>query len=124
MDARLRLFLQVCDAVSYAHAHLVVHRDLKPSNILVQEDGEVKLLDFGVAKLLTGDAPTDDGELTDLTRAAGAAFTPEYASPEQFEGRPVSVTSDVYSLGVVLFLLLAGPRPYGQTPSPPPQPPP
>lgn len=119
IDARLRLFLQVCDAVSYAHAHLVVHRDLKPSNILVQEDGEVKLLDFGVAKLLTGDTPTDGAELTELTSAAGAAFTPEYASPEQFEGRPVSVTSDVYSLGVVLYLLLTGRRPYGEDASTP-----
>jgi serine/threonine-protein kinase len=120
IDSRLTLFLQVCDAVSYAHAHLVVHRDLKPSNILVQEDGEVKLLDFGVAKLLTGDA-TDGNELTELTRAAGAAFTPEYASPEQFEGGPVSVTSDVYSLGVVLYLLLAGRRPYGSDASSPAQ---
>jgi len=113
--ARLALFLQVCDAVSYAHVHLVVHRDLKPSNILVQEDGVVKLLDFGVAKLLGGDATTGESEPTELTRAGGAAFTPEYASPEQFEGQPVSVTSDVYSLGVVLYLLLAGRRPYGES---------
>jgi len=117
--ARMQLFLQVCEAVAYAHAHLIVHRDLKPSNILVQEDGEVKLLDFGVAKLLGGDL--GEGELTELTHAAGAAFTPEYASPEQFEGKSVTVTTDVYSLGVVLYLLLAGRRPYAEELSTPAQ---
>ncbi|MEP6939965.1 MAG: serine/threonine-protein kinase [Rudaea sp.] len=116
---RLALFLQVCEAVAYAHAHLIVHRDLKPSNILVQEGGEVKLLDFGVAKLLGGD--TAAGEMTELTTAAGAAFTPEYASPEQFEGKSVTVTTDVYSLGVVLYLLLAGRRPYADELSTPAQ---
>ncbi len=117
--ARLRLFMQVCEAVAYAHARLIVHRDLKPSNILVQENGEVKLLDFGVAKLLGGDVA--EGELTELTNAAGAAFTPEYASPEQFEGKPVTVTTDVYSLGVILYLLLAGRRPYADEVSTPAQ---
>ena len=119
IDKRLRLFLQVCEAVAYAHAHLIVHRDLKPSNILVQENGEVKLLDFGVAKLLVGDIA--GSELTELTHAAGAAFTPEYASPEQFEGKSVTVTTDVYSLGVVLYLLLAGRRPYADELSTPAQ---
>jgi hypothetical protein len=102
---RLRLFLQVCDAVSHAHAQLVVHRDLKPSNILVDGDGQAKLLDFGVAKLL------DDTE-ADLTRTGLAALTPAYAAPEQLTGEPVSVATDVYALGVVLFELLAGQRPH------------
>ncbi|HEX7917570.1 serine/threonine-protein kinase [Rudaea sp.] len=113
IEARLRLFLQVCDAVAYAHANLVVHRDLKPSNILVQADGEVKLLDFGVAKLLADEDDEARGELTELTRLGGAPFTPEYAAPEQFEEQPATVATDVYSLGVVLYLLLAGRRPYG-----------
>lgn len=119
INARLNLFLQVCEAVAYAHARLIVHRDLKPSNILVQEDGEVKLLDFGVAKLLGGDVA--EGETAELTHAAGAAFTPEYASPEQFEGKSVTVTTDVYSLGVVLYLLLSGRRPYADEVSTPAQ---
>ncbi len=110
---RLRLFMQVCDAVAYAHAHLVVHRDLKPANILVSDDGHVKLLDFGVAKLLMGD---DDGnELTELTRAGAAGLTPEYAAPEQIEGQPITTATDVYALGVVLFGLLSGARPYAST---------
>ncbi len=111
VGARLRLFLQVSDAIAYAHANLIVHRDLKPSNILVQEDGAAKILDFGMAKLL--DAGDDQAEMSELTRVGGAAFTPEYAAPEQFDGRPIAVTTDVFSLGVVLFLLLTGRRPYG-----------
>lgn len=103
---RLKLFLQICAAVSYAHANLVVHRDIKPSNILVQGDGSVKLLDFGVAKLLEDDASSA------LTIESGAALTPEYASPEQIDSGPISVATDVYSLGVLLFRLLAGVRPY------------
>jgi serine/threonine-protein kinase len=108
VDARLRVFLQVVHAVAYAHAKLVIHRDLKPSNILVTADGEVRLLDFGIAKLL------DEGETaqTALTELAGRPLTPEYASPEQFTGEPLSVASDVYSLGVVLYELLTGTRPY------------
>jgi eukaryotic-like serine/threonine-protein kinase len=106
VPARLKLFLQICAALSYAHANLVVHRDIKPSNILVQDNGQVKLLDFGVAKLIEDDANSD------LTIEAGVALTPEYASPEQIESRPISVSSDVYSLGVLLFRLLAGVRPY------------
>jgi len=104
---RLRLVLQVADAVAHAHARLVVHRDLKPSNILVTAAGEVRLLDFGVAKLLESDAPSSG-----LTQHIGAALTPDYASPEQVAGRTVGVATDVYSLGVVLYELLTGERPY------------
>jgi len=111
-NERLRLFMQVCDAVSYAHAHLVVHRDLKPANILVSDDGHVKLLDFGVAKLLAGD---DAPDLTELTRDGAAGLTPEYAAPEQIEGQAITTATDVYALGVVLFALLSGARPYGNT---------
>ena len=106
--ARLRLFLQVADAVAHAHARLIVHRDLKPNNILVTPQGEVKLLDFGVAKLLESDAlPANN-----LTQQIGRAVTPDYASPEQVSGAAVTVATDVYSLGVVLYELLTGERPY------------
>jgi serine/threonine-protein kinase len=105
---RVAVLLQVLSAVQYAHAHLVIHRDLKPSNILVSTTGHVQLLDFGIAKLLT------DGEAkeTALTQIGGRALTPDYASPEQITGQPLSIASDVYSLGVVLFELLTGERPY------------
>ncbi len=109
--ARIRLFMQVLDAVSYAHRRQVLHRDLKPSNILVTEQGEVRLLDFGVARLLHGDA---DG--SSLTQAWGNALTPAYASPELLRGEPVDLRSDIYSLGVVLHELLSGVRP-GHQPS-------
>jgi serine/threonine-protein kinase len=102
---RLALFLQVCAAVQYAHQNLVVHRDLKPSNILVTEDGQVKLLDFGIAKLLADDAGA-------AARTTRLWLTPEYAAPEQVRGQPVSTAADVYTLGVVLYELLAGRRPY------------
>ncbi|NLG58807.1 MAG: serine/threonine protein kinase [Gammaproteobacteria bacterium] len=102
----LRLFLQVCDAVSHAHANLIVHRDLKPSNILVTPLDEVRLLDFGIAKLLDG------ADLPDHTRTGARAFTLHYAAPEQIRGEPVSTLTDVYSLGVVLYELLAGTKPY------------
>jgi serine/threonine-protein kinase len=105
---RLRLFLQVAEAVAHAHTRLIVHRDLKPSNILVTQGGEVRLLDFGVAKLLE-DEPAPDANLTQLL---GRAVTPDYASPEQVSGRPVGVATDVYSLGIVLYELLTGQRPY------------
>ncbi len=106
--ARVRLFLQVAEAVAYAHAKLVVHRDLKPANILVTADGQVHLLDFGIAKLL------DEGRAleTHLTRAGGRAFTPEYASPEQLLGEPLTISSDLYSLGVTFYEALTGQRPY------------
>ncbi len=104
-EARLRLFLQVCDAVQFAHQHLVVHRDLKPGNILVSRDGTPKLLDFGLAKLL--DVPSDE-----RTATVHRLLTPEYASPEQVRGERITTASDVYSLGVVLYRLLTGSLPY------------
>jgi len=107
--ARVALFRQVCRAVHHAHQNLVIHRDLKPGNILVTEDGTVKLLDFGIAKLL--DADTGDDALP-LTRDSARPYTPEYASPEQIRGEVLKTTSDVYSLGVVLYELLAGRRPH------------
>jgi serine/threonine-protein kinase len=106
--ARLGLFLQVLSAVQYAHASLVIHRDLKPSNILVTSDGHVQLLDFGVAKLLSA----GEARETELTRLGGRVLTPAYAAPEQITGAAVTTSCDVYSLGVILFELLTGTRPY------------
>jgi eukaryotic-like serine/threonine-protein kinase len=109
VDARLALFVQVCAAVRAAHQKLIVHRDLKPGNILVTTDGTVKLLDFGIAKLMpneqVGDFPT-------ATQVGHRAFTPEYAAPEQMRGVGVDTSADVYALGVVLFELLTGKRPF------------
>ncbi|MCL6711666.1 serine/threonine protein kinase [Pseudomonas sp. R2.Fl] len=105
---RIRLFLQVLDAVAFAHGQLIVHRDLKPSNILVDGSGHVYLLDFGIAKLLEeGDAG--------LTGTMGRAFTPEYASPEQLGGEPISTATDLHQLGVLLYALLGQAHPYGLT---------
>ena len=109
VDARVRLFLQVLGAVSHAHGRLILHRDLKPSNILVTKDGSVKLLDFGIAKLLEGDGQTTPP--SELTRLGGAAMTPEYAAPEQMQRGEVTTATDVYALGVLLYVLLVGTTP-------------
>ncbi|MEL7361459.1 MAG: serine/threonine-protein kinase, partial [Bacteroidota bacterium] len=115
IEARLQLFLQVCDAVQYAHQNLVVHRDLKPSNILVTTNAEgqpsAKLLDFGIAKLLDGPRPS----LGAVTQTGQRMMTPAYAAPEQVRGEAVTTATDVYALGVVLYELLAGQRPYEVT---------
>ncbi len=106
LKARLEIFQKVCSAVQYAHQHLVIHRDLKPSNILVTEDGSPKLLDFGISKLVT---PENDAL---QTQTEFRALTPGYASPEQIRGEQISTASDVYSLGIILYELLTGKRPY------------
>lgn len=104
---RLEVFRQICSAVDHAHKNLIIHRDLKPSNILVTNDGIPKLLDFGIAKLLS-----NDSDEATLTATHGRVFTPEYASPEQVLGKPVTTATDVYSLGVILYELLSGYRPF------------
>jgi serine/threonine-protein kinase len=109
IDARVRLVCRACDAVQYAHGRLIVHRDLKPENIFVTATGELKLLDFGIAKLLTHDEAAEDAT---LTRAGLGPLTPAYAAPEQVRGEPVSTATDVYALGVILFELLTGQRPF------------
>ncbi|MEP6549129.1 MAG: protein kinase [Gammaproteobacteria bacterium] len=110
-EQRLQLFIQVCDAVAYAHRNLIVHRDLKPSNILVTARGQVKLLDFGIAKLL-------DSQRSQLTLAAAAPLTPICAAPEQLTGDPVTTATDVYALGLLLFELLTGTHPWIGTDTP------
>ncbi len=106
---RLNLFVSVCQAVQFAHRNLVVHRDLKPDNIFVAEDGTPRLLDFGTAKLMS---PSLGDPGSDMTRQGFSSFTPQYASPEQVLGNPITTASDTYSLGVLLFLLLTGSLPY------------
>ena len=111
VEARIRLFLDVLAAVAHAHANLIVHRDLKPSNVLVRNDGQVKLLDFGIAKLLEDEAGPN--AVTQLTQQAGGALTPAYAAPEQVSGGVVTTATDVYALGVLLYVLLTGHHPAG-----------
>lgn len=109
VEERIRLVVTVCDAVQYAHRRLLVHRDLKPSNILVTDEGGVKLLDFGIAKMLSDNGAPAGGA---LTQTGHAVMTPAYAAPEQLQRVPVTTATDVYALGVVLYELLAGRRPY------------
>ena len=116
IEARVRLFLDVLDAVAHAHANLIVHRDIKPANVLVSTDGpdgDIKLLDFGIAKLIERETGWSSATTGQLTREGGAVLTPEYASPEQLSGGAITTASDVYSLGVLLYLLLTGRHPTG-----------
>jgi serine/threonine protein kinase len=106
VKGRLDLFLKICEAVAYAHRKLVAHRDLKPSNILITAEGSPRLLDFGIAKLLTEDGTGD------LTAVAGLAMTPDFASPEQVLQTQITTASDIYSLGAILYLLLTGVKPH------------
>jgi serine/threonine-protein kinase len=107
VDERLTLFVDACRAVTYAHSNLVVHRDLKPAHILVTAEGQIRLLDFGIAKVVS-----DEESNAELTQAGLRALTPAYSSPEQVRGAPVGTATDVYSLGVILYELLTGARPY------------
>lgn len=111
VEERIRLFLDVLGAVSVAHANLIVHRDLKPSNVLVSKNGQVKLLDFGIAKLLESEGEESP---TAITGEGGGAMTPEYAAPEQITGAQVTTATDVYALGIVLYVLLTGQHPVGE----------
>jgi serine/threonine protein kinase/Tol biopolymer transport system component len=116
IPARIRLFLDALEGVAHAHAHHIVHRDLKPSNILVRTDGEAKLLDFGIAKLLECDGKNAEAP---LTVEGGGAMTPEYAAPEQLKGEAVTAATDVYAAGVLLYVLLTGQHPAGAVPHTP-----
>ena len=111
VGARIRLFLDVLSSVAHAHANLIVHRDIKPSNVLVRTDGQVKLLDFGIAKLLAEEATA--GAATQLTLEAGTALTPRFAAPEQVTGKVITTATDIHALGMLLYLLLTGQHPYG-----------
>ena len=116
IEARIRLFLDVLEAVAHAHANLIVHRDIKPANVLVSVDGQVKLLDFGIAKLLDDDARWNDSRSAEagaLTREAGGPMTLQYAAPEQLAHGQVTTATDVYALGVLLYVLLTGQHPAG-----------
>ena len=115
-NERLELFRRICEAVQHAHQNLVVHRDLKPSNILITPDGTPKLLDFGIAKVLN---PELSALSMEHTRTELRVLTPDYASPEQLRGEKLTTATDVYSLGVVLYELLTGHRPYRATNAPP-----
>lgn len=115
LKRRLELLCDVCEAVQAAHRQLVVHRDLKPSNILVNDAGEVKLLDFGIAKLVSEASEEAHG----LTQTDGQVMTPQYGSPEQFRGDPITVASDIYQLGLIGYELLSGRRPYDLCDGPP-----
>lgn len=116
VDARLRLFLDVLEAVAHAHANLVVHRDIKPPNVIVSHSGEVKLLDFGIARLIEGDTKWDSGGSgrVPVTQDGRTALTPEFAAPEQLCGGTVTTATDVYALGVLLYVLLSGQHPAGR----------
>src|SRR5262249_31765818 len=108
--ARLRLYRKVCSAVAYAHAEMIVHRDIKPGNILITKEGVPKLLDFGIAKMLSADvAPAGPPSLATTSLPM---MTPAYASPEQVRGQTITASSDIYALGVLLYELLTGHRPY------------
>ena len=109
INERLRLFEKVCNAIQYAHQNLVIHRDLKPSNIIIKKDGTVKLLDFGIAKVFTED---DSIEQSALTRTGLFVMTPEYASPEQIRGESITTSTDIYSLGLILYQLITGEKAY------------
>lgn len=112
IEARLKLFMKVCDAVDYAHRNLVVHRDLKPNNILVDASGEPKLLDFGIAKLLESNSIL---QTVAVTQEGALLLTPEYASPEQVRGESPTIATDVYALGVLLYRMLTGQSPYADS---------
>jgi eukaryotic-like serine/threonine-protein kinase len=111
VNARVRLFLDVLSAIAHAHSNLIVHRDIKPSNVLVRNDAQVKLLDFGIAKVLADE--TGDGSATLLTLEGGAALTPKFAAPEQVTEGTITTATDIYALGVLLYLLLTGQHPAG-----------
>lgn len=106
IEKRLKLFIKVCETVQYAHNNLVIHRDLKPSNILIQKDGTIKLLDFGISKVLS--AESENHDMPTITQAEINLLTPEYSSPEQIKNINISVSTDVYSLGLILYKLLSG----------------